>query len=106
MQRISIAKAFVFIDERYDGLNDASFLVNMAGYDPLTPGIYFLQEFPGFYHGGKATFTFADSHAEAKRWRDSRTTPVQNPRSASAPGDIDVDWIQDHSSWKADNSTR
>jgi prepilin-type N-terminal cleavage/methylation domain-containing protein/prepilin-type processing-associated H-X9-DG protein len=106
LSTIGTSKAFVFIDERVDGINDGSFLVNMSGYDPLTPGAYALENFPAFYHSGNATLSFADGHVDVKRWRDPQTTPALNSGGAACPNDQDVDWIQDHSSRKASNPTR
>jgi prepilin-type processing-associated H-X9-DG protein len=99
---ISPADAFVFVDERADGINDGAFLVDMAGFDPITPNpsAYMLEEYPAFYHSGSSLFSFADGHAEAHVWRDPRTTV-----SATLPliettsqGNVDVGWLQFHSS--------
>jgi prepilin-type processing-associated H-X9-DG protein len=96
----STADAFVFVDERADGINDGSFLVEMAGYDPSTPSAYMLEEYPAFYHIGGSTFSFVDGHVEGHVWRDPRTTVsatlplVESPSS----GNVDVGWLQFHSS--------
>jgi len=106
LQTTSPAMAFVFIDERSDGINDGAFLVDMNGYDPLATGSYMLAAYPAFYHGGRATLSFADSHAETRRWRDSRTTPSRNSGLVSSENNQDVDWLQDHSSRKSNSPTR
>ncbi len=100
--RISPADAFVFVDERADGINDGAFLVDMAGYDPSIPSAYMLAEYPAFYHTGRSTFSFVDGHVEAHTWRDPRTTvSAALPLTESpSPGNPDVGWIQYHSSRK------
>jgi prepilin-type N-terminal cleavage/methylation domain-containing protein/prepilin-type processing-associated H-X9-DG protein len=103
---IATSRAFVFIDERWDGINDGSFLVNMSGYDPAAPAAYRLDSFPAFYHTGKSTLCFADSHVEAKRWLDPRTMPKINQGSSASAENPDVEWLQDHSSRKSNNPTR
>jgi prepilin-type N-terminal cleavage/methylation domain-containing protein/prepilin-type processing-associated H-X9-DG protein len=98
---ISPADAFVFLDERSDGINDGAFLVDMAGFDPSTPipSAYMLEEYPAFYHPGGSSFSFADGHAESHVWRDRRTTVSATPPLESpSPGNVDVGWLQFHSS--------
>jgi prepilin-type N-terminal cleavage/methylation domain-containing protein/prepilin-type processing-associated H-X9-DG protein len=100
------AQMFVFMDERRDGIDDGAFVIEMAGYDPLTPGAYQWVEFPAFYHSGKSTLSFADGHVDPKRWKDSRTTPAQNMGATGSASNPDIDWLQDHTSRRAKNRTR
>jgi prepilin-type N-terminal cleavage/methylation domain-containing protein/prepilin-type processing-associated H-X9-DG protein len=97
---LSPADAFVFVDERSDGINDGAFLVDMAGYNPSTPSAYMLQEYPAFYHAGRSTFSFADGHADSYGWHDPRTTVSATlPLTESpSPNNRDVAWLQYHSS--------
>jgi prepilin-type processing-associated H-X9-DG protein len=49
-------------------------------------------------HNRACSFSFADNHVEMKRWSDPRTTPVQAyTGSVASPGNVDVAWLQDHS---------
>lgn len=96
----SPVKTFVFIDERSDGINDGSFLVSMSGFDPPMPGAFRFLSYPASYHGGAATVSFADGHAETKRWQDGRTRP-DSPAPSSSPNNPDVEWLQQASSHKA-----
>ena len=87
---------FVLCDEREDSINDGCFQV-----DPATPGA--LIDFPGAYHEGAGSFSFADGHVELHRWQDSRTVPLLVPGqliplNLNFPRDPDVEWIQQHSS--------
>ena len=98
---MSPSSIFVFIDERSDGINDGSFLVNMSGSEPRNPSAYTLDNYPAFYHRNGATLSFADGHASSQLWSDSRTMPAKISGSAASPNNNDVRWLQDHSTFKA-----
>jgi prepilin-type processing-associated H-X9-DG protein len=75
----------------------------MSGYaNPVSPGAYeFDQDLPGFYHNRASGFSFADGHSEIHRWRDDRTMPPLQIGTnfwtiVPAPRDVDVAWLQDH----------
>jgi prepilin-type processing-associated H-X9-DG protein len=99
------ARAFVFVDERLDSINDGTLFVDMAGYDPRQPGSWTIIDYPAMYHDRSSNFSFADGHVEAKRWTDRRTTPAERPGvqlvlanlSANNP---DVLWVQERASRK------
>jgi prepilin-type N-terminal cleavage/methylation domain-containing protein/prepilin-type processing-associated H-X9-DG protein len=90
------ARTFVFIDEREDSINDCVFYVGMgqSGSDA------WWIDLPAFYHNGAAGLSFADGHAEIKRWRDSRTMPALRPDQPAqlnfpSPNNPDVAWMQE-----------
>ena len=59
---------------------------------------------PANYHNGACGFSFADGHAEIKKWRDPDTLSekiVSNPM-----GPTDVPWIQVRTSAPKDPSQR
>lgn len=61
-----------------------------------------MVDYPASYHNGAAGLTFADGHAEVKRWLDPRTVPRirkgQNiPLITSSPLNRDVLWLQERS---------
>jgi prepilin-type N-terminal cleavage/methylation domain-containing protein len=94
-------KIFLFIDEREDAVNWGNYMTDMAGYSPLSPGAYeFNQDMPGSYHHRAGGLSFADGHSEIHRWLDPRTMPPLGPIASiglvTAPGDVDVAWMQDH----------
>ena len=99
-------KVFVFLDMREDKVNWGNFMIDMDGYSPTQPGLYsFTSDLPGMYHDLACGFSFADGHAEMKRWRDPRTTPPAvsggDPLTLPfipSPNNADVAWLQDHSS--------
>jgi len=109
--RPSPAGCWVFLDEREDGINDGWFAVDMSGFDPMNENAYIMVDYPASYHNGAGGVTFADSHAEIRKWVDPRTRPKLKPGQAlplgqSSPRNKDVDWLQTRSSSKATGATR
>jgi prepilin-type N-terminal cleavage/methylation domain-containing protein/prepilin-type processing-associated H-X9-DG protein len=95
-------KIFVFLDMREDKVNWGNFMIDMTGYSPTQPASYsFTTDLPGMYHNLACGFSFADGHAEMKRWLDPRTAPPLSDGSVqtaiASPNNVDVAWIQDHS---------
>ncbi|HEY9508891.1 MAG TPA: prepilin-type N-terminal cleavage/methylation domain-containing protein [Verrucomicrobiae bacterium] len=102
---------FVMVDEHPDSINDSIFIV--AGSGDLN-GIYSggkreWRDMPASYHNGACGFSFADGHAEIKKWINPFTAhqPVQrNDRFKVAQaipggeGTEDLHWVADHSSYK------
>jgi prepilin-type N-terminal cleavage/methylation domain-containing protein/prepilin-type processing-associated H-X9-DG protein len=94
---------WVFLDEREDSINDGFWVTQMNGYPALAQT--FIVDYPASYHNGAAGFSFADGHAEIKRWIDGRTTPKLKvgqplPLNASSPNNKDVQWLQDRATRK------
>ena len=93
---LSPAECWVLLDEQPDSINDVLFFVSMTGD--------MWVDVPASYHNGACGFSFADGHAETKKWRDPNSIqPVRkiNPslgNQKSAPND--VAWIQQRSSVK------
>jgi prepilin-type N-terminal cleavage/methylation domain-containing protein/prepilin-type processing-associated H-X9-DG protein len=58
--RLAPSHALVFIDERDDSIDDGYFAVDMVANQ--------IVNFPASYHGGSGGLTFADGHAEIRRW--------------------------------------
>jgi prepilin-type N-terminal cleavage/methylation domain-containing protein/prepilin-type processing-associated H-X9-DG protein len=90
------SKAFVFIDERADSINDGFFVIDMVdtGPDAQTANI------PANYHNGCSSISFADGHVEIHRWLDPRTEPPLFPRTTlgigPVPNNQDIAWLQEH----------
>ena len=60
-------------------------------------------DFPASYHNGAAGLSFADGHAEIKKWQDPRTMPaVQNSNqlqlNVASPNNPDVIWLAERTS--------
>jgi prepilin-type processing-associated H-X9-DG protein len=92
------AETWVFIEERPESVNDATFVVTM---NQRGAGTY-IVDFPANYHNGEGGLSFADGHCETHKWRDARTTPPvswNNNKFAlniPSPDNQDVAWLQEH----------
>jgi prepilin-type N-terminal cleavage/methylation domain-containing protein/prepilin-type processing-associated H-X9-DG protein len=89
------AKTFVFVDEHEDSILGATFDVDMGFAGPDT---WWLQ-LPASRHSGSGVFSFADGHAETKKWRDPRTVVpmkhVWRSEGESSPNNPDVLWLRE-----------
>ena len=94
--RIGAARCWVLLDEQPDSINDDLFFVSMTGNLWI--------DVPASYHNGACGLSFADGHAEIKKWRDANSIqPVRrvNPslgNQKAAPND--VPWLQQRTSVK------
>jgi len=96
----SPAMRFVFLDEHPDSLNAGGF-ANMMVEAPATARII---DFPASFHNGAAGISFADGHAEIRKWVDSRTKPppkYNNNLQLNVPSANNQDMI-----WLSDRTTR
>ncbi len=92
---------WVFIDEDERSINDGSFAVSMNGW-PNDGSNYKLVDFPGTYHNNAGGLSFADGHAEIRKWIDPQTVNPPVPLNARVtPGNQDVAWLQERSTHKS-----
>jgi len=83
---------YLTLDEHPDGINDAFFVTDPAA------GSW--QDIPASYHNGACGFSFADGHAEIKKWL-SRTSkyPVDFTYGPQMPFDAagrrDMEWYKE-----------
>ena len=94
---------FVFNDQREDYITWPNSAVCMIGYPDQPERWVFRYDLPGSAHNGSGTFSFADGHAENRRWVDERTKlPLGQWTGgyAASPGNKDVFWLQDHATRK------
>jgi len=89
IQTPSPSQAFVFIDEREEEIDDGYFLVFMDREDSW-------GNMPAIYHNGAAGLSFADGHAEVRKWVDRDTLSKVVP--AAPRGPRDVPWMQERTS--------
>lgn len=101
------AKTWVFVDEHPDSVNDAACAVQMPGNTSeavarATTGT--IIDCPASYHNGAAGYSFADGHAEIKRWQGNaqstrkpvtmgRETANSLPANRSNRGIYDLIWM-------------
>ena len=91
------ARTFVFLDERFDSINDGEMIISMSGY-PNMPSQWTLVDVPANYHDRAGSFGFADGHSEVHRWKDPRTAPpLGHLTITGSPNNPDVYWLMDHS---------
>lgn len=91
----------VFVDEHPDSINNGAFGVWMS--DVNRPANAWIFDYPASYHNGACGFSFADGHAEIKKWLDARTKPApkfnnQLPLGVSSPNNPDMIWLTQHTS--------
>jgi len=86
-------KTWVFIDESPGTINDGFFVVDQFA-SPTT-----WVDIPASYHNGACGLSFADGHAEIRRWRDpvilAQNSPINSPAGQSPP--TDLNWLQERS---------
>ena len=92
--------AWVFIDEHPDSINDGFFYVNMS----QTANKWY--DCPASFHGGSGALSFADSHAEVRKWSDpaildqpvlKQSMEPKKPFGATSPY-TDLRWLQERTS--------
>jgi prepilin-type processing-associated H-X9-DG protein len=84
---------------REDSIDMGNYGVCMDGY-PDEPAKYKFFDLPGSYHARACGFSFADGHAELKKWLDPRTTPslqtaAQLPDIFGSENNVDIAWMQE-----------
>lgn len=92
-------RAWVFMDEREDSINDGLFQIDLKSRGKLAR----IVDYPASYHNRAAGLSFADGHVQIKRWLDTRTTPALRPNQpiqlgVLSPDNPDVAWLQERSS--------
>jgi prepilin-type N-terminal cleavage/methylation domain-containing protein/prepilin-type processing-associated H-X9-DG protein len=82
------SRAFVFIDEREDSIDDGYFAIT------LSPPSW--QNCPAFWHNRGVVLSFADGHAEHWRWVEATTITAKFPFGAlHTPVDRDFDRVRE-----------
>jgi prepilin-type N-terminal cleavage/methylation domain-containing protein/prepilin-type processing-associated H-X9-DG protein len=97
--RPGTADALTFVDERVDTINDGTFSLQWD-FDPSYPELWELRDKPSPAHQQGTTFAYADGHAARHRWTDSRTLAAPRDDALMA-GNVDILWMQQHSTWRA-----
>ncbi|HYE31100.1 MAG TPA: type II secretion system protein [Methylomirabilota bacterium] len=93
------SETFVFMDIHAESICRPFFGLHMEG----TERFYHI---PHSAHNRSAGVTFADGHAEAKKWMDPRTYALTVPtdhhsaHAHASPGNVDVRWLREHASAK------
>jgi len=90
---------WVLVDEHPDSLNAGGFANMMVE----TPGAARIIDFPASFHNGAAGISFADGHAEIRKWKDQRTKPPvkynnQLTLNVASPNNEDMIWLAERTS--------
>ncbi len=90
------ANVYVLLDEHPDGINAGGY-ANMMVESPAAARMI---DFPASYHNGAAGISFADGHAEIRKWVDPRTkAPVHYNSNlglnVAQPNNRDIQWLAD-----------
>ncbi len=90
------AKFYVLLDEHPDSINAGGFANMMVESVAAT----FMVDFAASYHNGAAGISFADGHAEIKKWLDPRSKPPVRYNNSlqlgvSQPNNQDIVWLGD-----------
>ena len=87
---ISSSATWVFIDENPFSINDGWFA---ADPNQTTKWV----DIPASYHNNAGGLSFADGHAEIKRWRDSKMINAKTTDVPRDPVSDDLAWFNDRS---------
>jgi prepilin-type processing-associated H-X9-DG protein len=87
--RMPAVKTWVFVDENPVSINDGWFKVSMEPGKPL-------EDTPATYHGKAGGLSFADGHAEIRKWKDAA---LYTPPTTKY-GTTDIYWLQDRTTVK------
>ena len=79
-------RAFVFLDEREDSIDDGYFAVQAT-----IPNGGFWQNVPASRHGNGGIVSLADGHAENWRWVEGTTAKFKSVNSQTKKGDRDLE---------------
>jgi prepilin-type N-terminal cleavage/methylation domain-containing protein len=89
------SQAFVFIDENPSSIDDGFFGVDMMDAGSSLK----MVNTPSSFHGGCGGLSFADGHAEIKKWLDPRTRMpfIQDSYVGvtACPNNPDIVWLQE-----------
>jgi len=93
------AMTWVLLDEHPDSMNAGGFANMMVE----SPGAARIIDFPASFHNGAAGISFADGHADIRKWVDARTRPRVRynndlPLNVSSANNADMIWLADRTS--------
>ena len=82
----SPSKCWVLIDENPASINDGWFIC-----DPNQSTTW--VDVPASYHNGAGGLSFADGHAEIRKWRDQNLLNLGTPAAPKDPSSSDLIWL-------------
>jgi prepilin-type N-terminal cleavage/methylation domain-containing protein/prepilin-type processing-associated H-X9-DG protein len=94
------ASLYVLLDEHPDSINAGGFANQMVESE----GAARIIDYPASYHNGAAGISFADGHAEIRKWVDARTKLAPKygksafPLNVASPNNRDMIWLAERTS--------
>ncbi len=99
---VGSSQLYVLLDEHPDSINAGGFANQMVE----APAQARIVDYPASYHNRAAGISFADGHAEIRKWVDARTVqPVkfyEMPLNVGSANNRDMIWLSDRTSVKVD----
>jgi len=91
------------LDEHPDSVNAGGFANQMVEKESDARII----DFPASFHNGAAGISFADGHAEIRKWVDARTRPAPKYNgnlalNVASPNNRDMIWLAERTSTRLD----
>ena len=94
MSSLPPANTWVTIDENPDSINDGWFVVNVYRGGTASKSMNWV-DYPASYHNKAGGISFADGHAEIKKWTDPNVIKPP-PGNARRPGTgSDLSWLSE-----------
>ncbi len=93
MRSPSPSQCWVFIDENPNSINEGWFIC-----DPNQPNKW--VDIPASYHNAAGGLSFADGHAEIKKWRDPKMINAKTTDVLRDPSSDNLAWLIERSSSK------
>lgn len=94
------SRLWVLLDEHPDSINAGGFANTMVE----NPTQARIVDYPASYHNKAAGISFADGHAEIRKWIDGRTVVgvkfYEMPLNVSSPNNKDMIWLSERTSVK------
>jgi prepilin-type N-terminal cleavage/methylation domain-containing protein/prepilin-type processing-associated H-X9-DG protein len=87
------ALTWVLIDENPVSINDGWFLVR-----PNVPTVW--RDVPAAYHNNAGGMSYADGHAEIKKWKDSSVISQAGSYARKDPNSDDLNWLIERTTTK------
>ncbi|MFZ9856576.1 MAG: type II secretion system protein [Limisphaerales bacterium] len=95
---VGASRLWVLLDEHPDSINAGGFANTMVE----NPAQARIVDYPASYHNKAAGISFADGHAEIRKWIDGRTVVgvkfYEMPLNVSSPNNKDMVWLSERTS--------
>jgi prepilin-type N-terminal cleavage/methylation domain-containing protein/prepilin-type processing-associated H-X9-DG protein len=87
------SQTWVLLDENPKSINDGWFLVQ-----PNKPNVW--RDIPATFHNNAGGMSFADGHAEIRKWTDSSVVSQAGSYARRDPNSKDLDWLIERTTTK------